>query len=321
MRTALITGGAGFVGSHLAERLVSNGYNVTVLDDLTTGSVKNLENILNNKNLKLYIGRAQDEDLLNRLVSESDHVYHLASSVGVKMIMDEPIRTIHNIIDSTASVLKFASRYRKKVLITSTSEVYGKSKDIPFNEGGDRIEGATTIHRWAYASAKALDEFLALAYFKTQALPVTVVRLFNTVGPRQLSQYGMVIPKMVRSAIDHGVISVHGDGKQSRCFCHVADVVQALQLLMESDRANGEVVNVGSREEICILDLANLIKEKTGGTATVRFVSYEEVFPGGGFEDMNRRVPDISKVSRLVGWEPKHTLNEIITDVIGQRSP
>ncbi len=256
----LVTGGAGFIGSHLTERLLKEGGEVTIIDDLSTGKMENLEGVLENENLTVVIDSILHDSLMEKLIIEADEIYHLASSVGVELIMKQPVHTIENIFQGTAVVLKHASKYDKKILITSTSEVYGKSLDIPFKEDGDRVEGPTTVNRWAYANAKSLDEFLALAYFKTSKLPVVVVRLFNTVGPRQSADYGMVIPKMTKAALINNNIQVYGDGKQTRCFCHVYDVVDALFSLMKLDKSFGKVINVGSNEEISMLELANIIK-------------------------------------------------------------
>ena len=316
---ALITGGAGFIGSHLIDLLLDSGYEITVVDDLSTGKIDNIKSHLNNKSVKLIVGSAADENIMEPLVQNNDCIFHLAATVGVELILAQPMRTIHNMFDTTAVVMKLASRYRKKVLLTSTSEVYGKSADVPFLESGDRLEGPTTTHRWAYASVKALDEFLALAYSKIEDLPVSIVRLFNTVGPRQSANYGMVIPKMVRASLAGEDLIVHGDGLQTRCFCHVHEAVMAIKLVMESDECNGEVINVGSDEEVSILSLANIVKEQTASESEVRLISYEEAFPDGGFEDMRRRVPSIVKVGSLVGWAPKIPLHEIVADVIKQR--
>jgi UDP-glucose 4-epimerase len=315
MTNYLITGGAGFIGSHLAEKLIINGDNVTVIDDLSTGNINNLELIIDNQNFRLVVGSVLDESLMENLIRDTNKIFHLASSVGVDLIMANPVHTIENIFQGTAVVLKYASRYRKKVLITSTSEVYGKSKDIPFHEDGDRLEGATTVHRWAYANAKALDEFLGLAYYKQSKLPVIIVRLFNTVGPKQSAVYGMVIPKMIEAAILGNSITVYGDGSQTRCFCHVQDVINALLLLMGKKSAEGKVVNIGSNEEISISTLANKIKQKIKTNSDIVFIPYAKIYPDGGFEDMQRRVPSIERVNDLIGWKPTFTIDEIIESV------
>jgi len=312
----LVTGGAGFIGSHLTEKLVNEGGQVTVIDNLSTGKIENLAGVMENEGLNVVIDSILNETLMEQLILEADEVYHLASSVGVELIMKEPVHTIENIFQGTAVVLKYASKYEKKILITSTSEVYGKSLDIPFKEDGDRVQGPTSIHRWAYANAKSLDEFLALAYYKTSKLPVIVVRLFNTVGPRQSADYGMVIPNMIKAALINRNIQVYGDGKQTRCFCHVSDVVEALTLLMSSKKSYGEVVNVGSNKEISMIDLANIIKNNLTLDTNITLVPYEKIYPDGGFEDMRRRVPSIDKIYKLIKWKPTFSLEEIIKEVI-----
>jgi len=312
----LVTGGAGFIGSHLTERLLNEGAKVTIVDDLSTGKMDNLEGVIENQDLNIIKDSILNDSLMDKLILESDEIFHLASSVGVELIMKEPVRTIENIFQGTAVVLKYAAKYDKKIIITSTSEVYGKSLDIPFNEDGDRVEGPTTINRWAYANAKSLDEFLALAYFKTTNLPIVVVRLFNTVGPRQSADYGMVIPKMIKAALIDKNIQVYGDGKQTRCFCHVYDVVDALISLMRTDKSYGQVVNVGSNQEVSMLDLANIIKENLEVDSKISLVPYEKIYPEGGFEDMRRRVPSIEKIFELVNWKPTFSLEEIVKEVI-----
>ena len=253
---------------------------------------------------------------MKKLISETDEVFHLASSVGVELIMKNPIHTIENIFMGTAVVFKHASKYRKKVLLTSTSEVYGKSLDVPFREDGDRVEGPTTINRWAYANAKSLDEFLALAYFQTSKLPVVIVRLFNTVGPRQSGDYGMVIPKMINAGLKNKNIQVYGDGLQTRCFCHVKDVINALCSLMKTKDSFGEVINVGSDNEISMFKLAELVSQSLNNNSKISIIPYEEVYPNGGFEDMKRRVPSIDKIDNLINWKPTILLEEIVKDVI-----
>ncbi len=313
MRT-LITGGCGFIGSHLAEALVAAGDDVTVLDDLSTGRIENIASMEGNSRLRTLIGSVTDEALVHEAVKECDQVYHLASAVGVRLIMDKPVETIDTIVTGTQHVLKQANRYRKPVLLTSTSEVYGKSTAVPFDEDGDRLAGPTTKHRWAYACAKALDEFLAMAYWKSTRLPVVIVRLFNTVGPRQTGQYGMVVPNFVRQALAGEPLQVHGDGAQSRCFCHVSDVVRGLTGLMNCAPARGQVINLGATEEITILELARRVVAQTGSRSEIRPIAYDEVF-GEGFEDMQRRVPSIAKAMRLIHWQPQHSLRDIIADV------
>jgi UDP-glucose 4-epimerase len=313
----LITGGCGFIGSHLTEALIQAGHGVTILDNLSTGRVENIRKVENHANLRLLIGSVTEESLVHEALRDCDAVYHFASAVGVRLIMDRPVESIDTIVTGTQVVLKLANRYRKPLLLTSTSEVYGKSQSVPFDEDGDRLEGPTTKHRWAYACAKALDEFLAMAYWKTTSLPVVVVRLFNTVGPRQTGQYGMVIPNFVQQALAGGSIKVHGDGNQTRCFCHVADIISGLQALMNCPSAYGQVLNLGSTEEISIKALADKIVQRIGSRSKVELIPYQEVY-GDGFEDMLRRVPSIAKVHRLVGWTPNFNLDQIIDDVAQQ---
>ncbi len=318
-RSVLITGGCGFIGSHLSERLCDDGMQVTVLDDLSTGEWKNVSHLEERDGFRAIIGNAGDWELVEREVARHDLVYHLASAVGVKLIMDEPIHTVESIFHPTDIVLKACARYRTPVLVTSTSEVYGKSTTIPFQEDADVVMGATSKRRWAYACAKALDEFLALAHHHQTRLPVFVVRLFNTVGPKQSSQYGMVIPRFVQQALDGEPITVYGDGEQRRCFCHVDDVVEALRALPSCPEAAGTVVNVGSQEETTILGLAERIKALTDSSSEIRLVPYEVAY-GEGFDDMRRRVPDIDRVASLIGWQPTKSLDEILQSVIDERS-
>lgn len=312
----LVTGGAGFIGSHLTEKLLREGNKVTIIDDLSTGNLKNLEEYKGDENLEIVIDSILNDSLMKKLISETDEVFHLASSVGVELIMENPIHTIENIFMGTAVVFKHASKYRKKVLLTSTSEVYGKSLDVPFREDGDRVEGPTTINRWAYANAKSLDEFLALAYFQTSKLPVVIVRLFNTVGPRQSGDYGMVIPKMINAGLKNKNIQVYGDGLQTRCFCHVNDVINALCSLMKTKDSFGEVINVGSDNEISMFKLAELVSQSLNNNSKISIIPYEEVYPKGGFEDMKRRVPSIDKINNLINWKPTILLEDIVKDVI-----
>lgn len=318
-QTYLLTGGAGFIGSTLAERLVAAGHRVLVLDDLSTGSYANIEALerahARDGRFRFVHDTVLNERLVEDLVREVDAVYHLASAVGVKLIMERPVRTIETIVGGTESVLRAAARHRRKIMIFSSSEVYGKSLDVPFREDGDRLEGATTRHRWAYACAKALDEFLALAHWKESRLPVIVVRLFNTVGPRQTGQYGMVLPFFVARALAGEPLVVHGDGLQTRCFCHVADVVAALEALMGHDAACGQVFNIGSTDEISILDLARRVVALTGSASRIDVVPYEQVYGADGFEDMRRRVPCLDKIRAAVGWAPARSLDDIIRDV------
>jgi UDP-glucose 4-epimerase len=315
----LITGGAGFIGSHLAETLLADNHRVTVVDNLSTGSFSNLSGVSQNPALRLIFGSVLECDLIEPLVREADVVFHLASAVGVKMIMEKPVETIETTFHGTDVVLRYASRYRKKVVFTSSSEVYGKSENVPFCEDGDRLEGPTTLHRWAYACTKALDEFLVLAHYKTSGLPVVVVRLFNTVGPRQSSQYGMVIPRFVEAALQGQPLLVYGDGSQSRCFCHVADVVRALDAVAVEAKCVGNVINIGNAEEVTIDDLARRVIKATASPSKIQHVPYEQAFPGGGFEDMRRRVPSLERIREWTGWRPLKTLDEIIRDVAEDR--
>lgn len=310
----LVTGGAGFIGGFLCERLIADGHEVTVLDNLSTGCYDNIARLKGHERFHLLIDSVRNERLLEDLVRQSNAVFHLASAVGVKLIMERPVQVIETIFQGTDSVLRLASRFRRKVLLTSTSEVYGKSVNIPFEEDGDRLEGPTSKQRWAYACAKALDEFLALAHWKETRLPVVVVRLFNTVGPRQTGKYGMVVPRFVQAAQTGQPLTVYGDGSQTRCFCHVLDVVEALVGLMGCSEANGQVVNIGSQQEISIEQLARRVIELVGSKSQIERLSYQEAY-GEGFEDMNRRVPSLERVVRLIGWKPQRDLDTIIRDV------
>ncbi len=311
----LITGGCGFVGSHLADRLIGAGHEVVALDNFSTGRYENVAHLEDHPRFQLIVGSILDDGLTAEAVRNCDAVFHLASAVGVRLIMEQPVETIETIFQGTDTVLRYASRYRKPVLLTSTSEVYGKSTDVPFREDGDRLEGPTDNHRWAYACAKALDEFLALAHWKHSRLPVVVARLFNTVGPRQTGRYGMVVPNFVERALANEPIHVHGDGSQTRCFAHVLDVVEALSELMQCRAAYGQVVNVGSQEEVTILELARRVKQLTGSASEIRFIPYKEAY-GEGFEDMQRRVPCLEKIGRLIGWAPRRDLQQILTDFV-----
>ena len=312
---ALITGGAGFIGSHLAEALLNAGHDVDVIDNLSTGSIRNIGHLKPNPRFKYAIDTLTNEPLLAELVDRNDVIFHFAAAVGVKLIVEEPVHTIETNVHGTEVVLKHANKKKKKVVIASTSEVYGKSTDVPFREDADLVMGATVKHRWAYACSKAIDEFLALAYYKERGLPVIIVRFFNTVGPRQTGQYGMVLPSFVRQALAGEPITVFGDGTQSRSFTYVGDVVECLLKLVNEPRAVGQVFNIGNMEEVTILRLAEIVKERTGSSSTIEFVPYDKAYEAG-FEDMPRRVPHLGKVQNLVGYEPKVQLNEIITKVI-----
>jgi len=315
---ALITGGAGFIGSHLAEALLDAGHEVEVVDDLSTGSMENIEHLKNRHGFQYVIDSVTNEVLLAEQTDRCDVVFHLAAAVGVKLIVERPVHTIETNVHGTEVVLTQAnknSQKKKLVIVASTSEVYGKSTEIPFREDADLRLGATWKHRWAYACSKALDEFLALAYWKEKKLPVIVVRLFNTVGPRQTGQYGMVVPNFVKQALAGQPITVFGDGSQSRSFTYVGDVVDALMRLVDEPKAVGEVFNVGNGQEISILGLAEKIKEMTGSQSEIVRVPYDQAY-GAGFEDMPRRVPDITKLQKFTGYEPKVQLTEILTRVI-----
>ncbi|MCR5114275.1 MAG: GDP-mannose 4,6-dehydratase [Bacteroidales bacterium] len=312
----LITGGCGFIGSHLCDLLLKKGHEITVLDDLSTGCFENVQHLDGNPNFHVIIDTVLNTAVVDRAVRECDAVYHLASAVGVKLIIDEPVKTIETIVGGTSTVLDACRRYRRRVLVASTSEVYGKGAKVPFCEDDDRVMGATSIRRWAYANAKATDEFLALAHYRETKLPVVVVRLFNTVGPRQTGQYGMVVPRFVKNALAGKPITVYDDGEQSRCFCHVTDVVQGLEkILLHTPKAFGEVVNLGNPTEVTINQLAALVKKLTKSKSEIIHISYEEAYQDGGFEDMRRRVPSIEKAKRLIGFAPKKTLTDIIRDV------
>ena len=312
---ALITGGAGFVGSHLAEALLERGGEVFVIDNLSTGSIENIEQLKDNPRFHYTIETIMNEPVTAELVDRADVIFHLAAAVGVKLIVESPVNTIETNVHGTENILKLANKKRKKVLVASTSEVYGKSVQFPFEEGADLVLGPTTKGRWSYACSKAIDEFLALAYYKEKKLPVTVVRLFNTVGPRQTGQYGMVIPNFVKQALAGRPITVFGDGSQSRCFTDVADVVRALIDLAEHPDAVGEVFNIGSGQEVTILELAQMVKALAGSQSEIVFVPYDEAYEEG-FEDMQRRVPDIGKVQKLIGYEPTFTLEQTLGRVI-----
>jgi len=311
----LITGGAGFIGSHLAEELLSRGQTVHVLDDLSTGSIGNIRHLRAETGFGYTIDSCHDARVVAELVDDADYIFHLAAAVGVQLIVDSPVRTIETNVHTTEIVLSQASKKAKPVFIASTSEVYGKSSAIPFTEDGDIVMGATTRGRWSYACSKALDEFLALAYFRERGLPTIVGRMFNTVGPRQSGRYGMVVPNLVRQALSGQPITVYGNGEQRRCFCDVRDVVRALTALLAREDLAGEVFNIGSTEEVSILELAHRIKAATGSDSEITLVPYEEAY-GEGFEDMRRRVPDISKIERVLDWRPTASLDQILDDVI-----
>jgi UDP-glucose 4-epimerase len=318
-KTYLITGGAGFIGSHISETLIEQGYRVLAIDNLSTGSLDNIRHLLNHPNFHFAYASITDDVVLDRLMSEADVAIHLAAAVGVKLIVEKPVHTIETNVMGMESVLQAAIRYRVKTIIASTSEVYGKGNKVPFVEDDDVVLGPTCRSRWSYAATKMVDEFLALAYYREKGLPVVIARLFNTVGPRQTGQYGMVIPRFVQQALKGENLSVYGDGKQSRCFLHVTDAVRALLKLAECNEAIGEVFNVGSTEEISILELAqkvlslaNLKREKR--QATIKFIPYGQAY-APGFEDMQRRVPDNTKIQQYIDWKPSFSLEEILKDV------
>lgn len=312
---ALITGGAGFIGSHLSDALLAHRHEVLVLDNLSTGSIDNIAHLKGQPGFEYFIDSVNNEPLLAELIDRSDVVFHFAAAVGVKLIVEQPVYTIETNVHGTEVVLKHANKKKKLVVIASTSEVYGKSEDVPFREDSDLVMGPTPKHRWAYACSKAIDEFLALAYWKERKLPVIIVRFFNTVGPRQTGQYGMVIPNFVRQALAGEPITVFGDGRQSRSFTHVSDVVEALLKLVCEPAAIGQVINIGNTQEVTIARLAERVRELSGSTSQIKFVPYDEAYESG-FEDMPRRVPDLSKIEKMIGYETKHTLDDILTQVI-----
>lgn len=312
---ALITGGAGFIGSHLAEELLDQGHQVYLIDDLSTGSIDNIEHLKDCKGFHYTIDTILNSPLLAELVDKCDVIFHLAAAVGVMLIVESPVRTIETNIKGTETVLMHANKKKKKVIVASTSEVYGKSNQKSFREDGDLILGTTTKGRWSYACSKAIDEFLALAYWKEKGLPVVIVRLFNIVGPRQTGRYGMVIPRFVKQALLNHPITVYGDGKQSRCFSHVKDAVSALIKLSQIEKAVGEVINLGSDKEITIEDLAKRVKGLTKSKSEIQYVPYSEAYEEG-FEDMRRRVADLSKIKKLIGYKPRYSLDDTLTDVI-----
>ncbi len=315
----LITGGAGFIGSHLADAYLQRGDEVFAIDDLSTGSIENIQHLKSNERFHYTIDSVHNQPALAELVDQCDVIFHLAAAVGVKLIVESPVRTIETNVRGTEVVLNLANKKKKKVLIASTSEVYGLSTEVPFREDGNLVMGATTKGRWSYACSKAIDEFLALAYWREKKLPTIVVRLFNTVGPRQTGQYGMVIPTFVKQALAGRPLTVYGDGKQTRCFGYVGDIVGALIKLMDNPAAVGQVFNIGSNEEVTILELAERVKELTSSESEITFVPYDEAYEEG-FEDMPRRVPDTSKINALVGFRPEMKLDGILQSVINFHS-
>lgn len=316
MIRALITGGAGFIGSHLAERLLRQGYQVTIIDNLSTGRLENIQLLESQANFRYAVEDIRNIHVIDRLVSECDIIFHLAAVVGVRNIVDRPINTIEVNIGGTEVILKTAARYRRRLMLASTSEVYGKGVNFPFCEDDDTLSGPTLRSRWSYAASKAIDEFLAFAYHAELGLPVTLFRLFNTVGPRQVGQYGMVVPRFVRWALANQPIQVYGDGNQQRCFGNVYDVVAAIQGLAETDSAIGELYNIGSTEEISILQLAQRIRDRADSASEIQLVPYEQAYQQAGFEDFRRRVPSIDKIREAIGWQPTTPLDETIDQII-----
>jgi nucleoside-diphosphate-sugar epimerase len=310
----LITGGAGFIGSHLAERLLDRGDQVVLLDNLSTGSVENIRQAKASDRLQYHLDGIENRQLLAELVDDADVIVHLAAAVGVKLIVESPVRTIETNVNGTQHILEAACKKRKLVVTASTSEVYGKNSQVPFHEDADLVLGPTTKGRWSYAASKALDEFLALSYWKEKKLPVIVVRFFNTVGPRQTGRYGMVLPNFVKAALENRSIQVYGNGKQSRCFCDVRDTVEGLLRLMNTAAAVGEVVNIGNTEEITIEELAQRVKQRTASSSAIEYIPYDQAYEPG-FEDMMRRVPSLEKLQALTGFRPQTSLNEIIDRV------
>jgi UDP-glucose 4-epimerase len=315
-RRALITGGAGFVGSHLAKQLLAHGWEVYALDDVSTGSLDNVAHLQANPNFHLVIESVLSPSVVSELVHKCDVVYHLAAAVGVRLIVEQPVRTLLTNIQGTETVLEYCTRFHKRVLVASTSEVYGDHREeLPLQEDARRMYGPTTARRWAYADSKAIDEFLALAYRDERDLDCVIVRLFNTVGPRQTGQYGMVIPRFVSNALAGRPLEIYGDGTQTRCFCHVSDTISALENLMDARELTGEIYNVGSMERVSILELAARVLEKTASDSEIEFLSYDKVY-GHGIEDMLHRIPAISKIGDAIGWRPTRTLDDILEDVI-----
>ena len=308
----LITGGAGFIGSHLAEKLIARGDQVVIFDNLSTGSASNLSGV--KEKIKFEQGDILDRAVIDKLVSESDYVVHLAAALGVFNIVNKPLESLKTNLQGSEVVLEACDKYRKPVLVASTSEIYGKNDKVPLNEEDDRIIGHPLKSRWSYSEAKAVDESLAYFYYLENKLPIRIVRFFNTVGPRQVGHYGMVVPRFISAALKNEPLSVYGSGDQIRCFCHVKDAVRGLLLVMDSDKAVGEVFNVGNNQQISIMELAKKVIEITGSKSTIEKIAYEKAYPQG-FEDMQRRVPDISKIKQVLGWSPEINLDQIIKDI------
>ncbi len=317
MTRSLITGGAGFIGSHLAEALLAQGQHVVVIDDLSTGRLENIAHLIDQPRFQFVNETIRNDSVMDRLVSECDLIYHLAAAVGVELIIKDPVHTMETNLFGAEVVLRLARRYRRKVLLASTSEVYGKSSDLPFREEADRVMGTTTKSRWSYAESKAMDEFLALAYHKQFNVPIVICRFFNTVGPRQTGTYGMVIPRLVKQAVADLPLTVYGDGQQSRCFCNVKDTVRAVVGLSAEPRAVGEIFNIGSSDEITILQLAQRIVQRAGSRSEIKLIPYDQAYESG-FEDMRRRVPSTVKIKNLIGWQPAIALDQTLDEVIAQ---
>ncbi len=315
----LVTGGAGFIGSHLVDRLMASGGQVTVLDDLSTGNAENVQGHQGHPRFRLVVDSVLNENVVDRLTRDADVILHLAAAVGVKYVLEHPLHSLRVNVRGTENVLEAADRHGcRRVVLFSTSEIYGKSPAVPFREDADRLLGPTTVHRWSYSVAKAIDENLALAYHEEHGMPVVIVRAFNTCGPRQRGRYGMVVPSFVDQAIRHEPITVYGDGTQTRCFCHVADVADAVEALLACEEAVGEIFNVGSSEEVSIIQLARRVREITESRSEIVLVPYAEAYEAG-FEDMSRRIPDLRKIREFVGYTPRRTLDDILHAVIGHR--
>jgi len=312
----LITGGAGFIGSHLSDVLIENGESVTIIDDLSSGSIENIKHLKTNPKFSYVLDTIMNKSVLIELVDEADFIFHLAAAVGVKMIVENPTKTIETNIHGTELVLQCASKKKKPVIVASSSEVYGKNSKVPFKENDDLVFGSTTKSRWSYGCSKAIDEYLALAYWKEKKVPITIARFFNTVGPRQTGRYGMVIPRFINQALKNEPITVYGDGTQTRCFAHVKDIVKALIDLSNTSKAVGEIFNIGTDEEISIEDLAKKIKSMTDSSSEIKFIGYDDAYETG-FEDMTRRVPCLDKIRKYINYQPICSLEDILADTIG----
>lgn len=311
----LITGGAGFIGSNLSRFLLKKGHEIFVIDDLSTGFFENIKDLEQNKNFKFILDSILNIEILEQTIQKVDAIFHLAASVGVEYVINNPLKSIEINVQGTENVLKLAHRYNKKVLITSTSEIYGKNEKDALIETDDRILGSTTISRWSYSNTKALDEFLGLAYYHEKKLPLTIIRLFNTTGPGQVGDYGMVVPRFVKQALLGKPITIYGDGEQTRCFTHIDDVIKAIEIVMNEKKCEGQIFNIGNPDEHSINDLAAIIRKMTNSNSTIEHIPYEKAM-GSNFEDMRRRVPDITKIKKYANWEPKLYLKEIIEDII-----